>query len=101
LVDTGASSSVLDSTVITRLGLIQTGRPLVHTPTTGSNYEEREQYDVSFFLGSLPEDIASFTVGAIRSDLASEGFLAILGWDILRSCILTCHGPSRTFRLKY
>ncbi len=98
LVDTGASSSALDATVIQSLNLIQTGRTQVHTP---SGYGERDQFDVSLFFGSVPGDVKSFTVSIISSDLASEGFLAILGWDILRHCILTCDGPKGTFRLDY
>jgi hypothetical protein len=101
LVDTGASGCVLDFGIIARLGLIQTGRTKVHTSTTGPGYEERDQYDVSLFLGSLPGQVASFAVGVVGADLASEGFVAILGWDILFKCILTCNGPSKCFKLKY
>jgi hypothetical protein len=101
LVDTGASSCVLDSGIISRLGLIQTGKTLVHTSTTGQNYEERDLYDASIFIGDSLQGFAMFTVGFVRSDLASEGFLAIIGWDILNRCILTCDGPSGTFTLTF
>jgi hypothetical protein len=101
LIDTGASCSAIDSTIVVGLGLIQTGRSLLHTPTTGSAYVERDQYDVSLLLGSQPGEVKSFTVGALRSDFVSEGFEAVIGWDILKYCVLTCHGPSMTFRLTY
>jgi hypothetical protein len=102
LVDTGAASCVLDSTLIHGLGLIPTGKTLVHTATTGAQYEEREQYDASFFLVEPGTGAtAEYLVSVIGSDLASEGFLAIIGWDILFKCLLTCDGPARTFRLGF
>jgi len=38
LIDTGASGSVLDPSVISQLNLTLVGSVLVHTPSTGSNY---------------------------------------------------------------
>jgi hypothetical protein len=101
LIDTGAASCVLDSGIISRLNLIQTGRTFIHTPSTGTAYQEHEIYDASVFLGSLAGGVTSFNVEAVRSDLASEGFLAIIGWDILSKCVLLCDGPAGTFRLDY
>jgi hypothetical protein len=44
---------------------------------------------------------ASFTLGVIAPHLASEGFLAIVGWDILFLCVLTRDVPARSFRLDF
>src|SRR4051812_27928879 len=52
LVDTGASDSALDFGIIERLGLIPTGQVKVHTSTTGAEYEKRDQFAVSLFLGT-------------------------------------------------
>jgi len=101
LVDTGASCCALDNEIIARLGLILTGRTKIHTSTTGPGYEERDQYAASLFLGTAPGLTASFTVSVVGADLASEGFLAIVGWDILNQCILSCNGPRKLFRLRY
>ncbi len=44
---------------------------------------------------------AIFTVGALESDFASEGFMALVGWDVLRHCLLICDGPAATFTLYF
>jgi len=100
LVDTGASCCALDYGIITRLSLMQTGLAKIHTSTTGLGCEERALYDVSIFIGT-PDEVASFTVSVVGADLASEGFLAIIGWDILKRCVLTCDGPQNVFRLDF
>jgi hypothetical protein len=97
-VDTGASASAIDDNIVRQLGLIQTGRSRVHTP---AGYVERDQFDVTVFFGSQAGEVKSFTIGVISTDLASEGFAAILGWDILIQCVLTCDGPASSFRLDY
>ena len=101
LIDTGASASAVDLLIVSRLGLTPTGRALIHTSTSGSEYEEREQYAASLYIGSLPGETAEYTVSVIGTSLASEGFMAIIGWDILSKCILVCDGPQKTFRLDY
>jgi hypothetical protein len=45
LIDTGASISALDPTIIHSLGLAPRDVVSVHTPTTGPAYEERWSYD--------------------------------------------------------
>jgi hypothetical protein len=81
------------------------GQTLIHTPSTGSQYELRNQYAACFSLIDPSLDpsqgIKTFNVGAIESHLASEGFCAIIGWDILSHCILTCNGPAKTFQLEF
>ena len=95
LIDTGASGSVLDRSMIAQLGLISKGTTSIHTPSTGSAYETREIFDASVILGPDAPRPLVLTVAFIESDLASEGFLALIGWDVLEHCILTCDGPSR------
>jgi predicted aspartyl protease len=101
LVDTGASCCALDRHVVSQLGLIQTGRTPIHSPTTGAAYEERDQYDACIYFGSQPGEVKEFTVSVVATDLASEGFLAIIGWDVLKQCVLVCDGPNLSFRLDY
>ncbi len=101
LLDTGASGSAIDSTVISALGLTPTGSVLIHTPSTGSSYETRDEFDLMIVLGENTPDPKTFTVGIISSSFASEGFLALIGWDVLSHCVLTCNGPARSFSLDY
>jgi hypothetical protein len=101
LLDTGASASAIDSGIVLRLGLFSTGRTKIHTPTSGSDYEERDQYALSLFLGSQPGETVAYIVSVIETSLASEGFDALIGWDILSKCVLHCDGPQGTFQLDY
>jgi hypothetical protein len=86
LIDTGASCSVLDSSIIASFGLTLAGQTLVHTPSTGPQYESRNQYAACLFLIDTTldpgEGVAFYNVAAIESHLVSEGFAAIIGRDI-------------------
>jgi hypothetical protein len=79
-----------------------TGSVPIHTSTTGPNYELRDQYDASIFLVD-PQDgtTKEFTVGIIGADLACEGFVAIIGWDLLSKCVFHCDGPAGKFSLSW
>jgi hypothetical protein len=101
LLDTGASCSALDPLVAKGLGLDPAGRVQVHTPTTGTAYEWRNLYDATVVLGEGTSFVRTFTVGFLDTDLSSEGFLALVGWDILKACVFTCNGPTGTFTLKF
>ena len=104
LVDTGAACSVVDAHVLKGLGLAPTGSVQVHTPSTDGTYQYRDQYDVSLAL-SLPRESGKstrmWTVGVIASELAREGFFALIGWDLLKDCVLHCNGPKGEFSLKW
>ncbi len=101
LIDTGASDSAPDFGIIAHPGLIPTGRIKVRSSTTGSQYEERDQYAVSLYIGTQRGETAEYTVSVVGAGLASEGFLAIIGWNVLERCVLLCDGPKKTFRLDY
>ncbi len=101
LIDTGASCSLVERGIIRSLQLMPTGSVPIHTPSTGSNDSTRNQYDVTFVLGETGSAPAIFTVGALESEFASEGFMALIGWDVLRHCVLICDGPAATFTLYF
>ena len=75
LIDTGASISALDKTVVSALGLAARGQISLHTPTTGVAYEKRWCYDALFIVGESSAHPLSRAIQVIESSFASEGFL--------------------------
>jgi hypothetical protein len=101
LIDTGASLSVLDSTIVDSLGLVPKDIVSVHTPTTGSAYEKRRSYDALFIVGETTGDPFSKTIQIIECDLASEGIYALIGRNFLDACQFIYDGPKKSFTLQY
>jgi predicted aspartyl protease len=101
VVDTGASCSVLDEQIIRRLSLAPLGRVSIHTPSTGQAYVQRGSYLASIILGAGEPGRIEFVSRVIESELASQGFLALIGRDVLSRCILTFDGPADRFVLEY
>jgi hypothetical protein len=55
LVDTGASNTCVDPSILLGLGLTPTGVATVNTPTTGTQPQTQDQYDVGHLIpGQLP-----------------------------------------------
>jgi hypothetical protein len=73
----------------------------VHTPTTGPAYERRQSYDALFILGETLGEPLSKALQVIETDLASQGFFAIIGRDFLKECRFVYDGPSDTFTIHY
>lgn len=101
LIDTGASCSALDSTIIRSLDLQPHGTVSIHTPSTGSAYESRAQYDACLVIGDPAELALHLVRPVIACGLASEGFQALIGRDVLDCCVLTYDGPNRCFTLVF
>jgi hypothetical protein len=94
LIDTGASCTCLDPTVIAALQLPQTGSVSMLTPSTGATPHATAQYDASLFIPSVPNQAPlSFpTIPIVASDLVGQGIHALLGRDILSRCVLHYNG---------
>lgn len=103
LLDTGASCTCLDPSVFAALGLTPTGSVNVNTPSTGATPHVADQYDISLAVSaSSGPPLLLLTVPAIACELlASQGFHALIGRDILESCILIYNGQTKSFTLAY
>jgi len=90
LIDTGASITAVDDSVITSLGVQPVGVTTVHTP---SGSAQQNQYPVRFtFPGTnLPELSGTQAIGSV---LLPQGIVALIGRDALRSLILVYNGPA-------
>lgn len=101
LIDTGASISALDFNVIRRLDIPPRGSIAIHTPSTGTAYENRYTHDVCLVLGETETTSLIITTPIIGIELASQGFYALLGRDVLRHCRLVYDGPQGSITLEY
>ncbi len=96
LVDTGASCTAIDRKVLSQLGVSPTGTTQVHTPSTGAaKPHETNQYDVLVMIPGINQQSRAFITPAlpvIEADLEHQGYQALIGRDILASCVLTYVG---------
>ena len=103
LIDTGASCTCVDPTIIKALGLVPTGSTQMLTPSTGSQPVTTEQYDASLMIYGAnqqsPLEIPVMPV--VASDLKSQGIDALIGRDVLKFCLLTYNGAIELFTLAF
>jgi hypothetical protein len=103
LIDTGASGTCVDPSVLNTLGLTPTGSVPMITPSTGVTPHVADQYDVSLFVpcGTQPAlAIPTLGVSCVQLLLA-QGFHVLLGRDVLAQCVLTYNGSRAWFTLAY
>lgn len=105
LVDTGASATCLDPTILTTLGLTPTGSTLVSTPSTGNTPVQADQYDISLLVPPAGNSQVPLFLGTLPAlscgDLAPQGFQALIGRDVLSHCILIYNGNRGHFSLAF
>ena len=101
LIDTGASGTCIDNTVLASLSLNPTGKTLIHTPSTAGTAHTVNQFDVSliFPLPRLNWRIKALAV--MESHLRNQGIQALIGRDVLNDAIFTYNGASQIFTLGF
>ena len=101
LVDTGASHTCVDHSVIGPLKLEPTGLISAHTPTTHGKPTELFQYDVRILLANPSlSGVRSFDALPVSAcHLASQGIQGLLGRDVLAQCQLLYNGEIDQFTL--
>lgn len=102
LLDTGASGTCVDPSVLAALGLTPTGTVPVSTPTTGATPVVVDQYDIGLIIpAGNGQPLLSQTLPVVASELlAAQGFHALIGRDILSQCVFVYNG-SGFFTLSY
>lgn len=91
------------------LNLTPTGSTGINTPSTGAAAETRLIYDVSLIIlhpqyGANPPvpALVKNTIPVICTELfAAQGIHALIGRDVLQSCLLVYDGVNGTFSLAY
>lgn len=105
LIDTGASATCIDSSVLQALNLTPTGQTMIKTPSTGNTSVPFDQYDVSLLVPpAAANQIPLFigTLAVVCTDLfVSQGFHVLIGRDILSQCLFIYNGTTSLFTISY
>ncbi|HZF12839.1 MAG TPA: hypothetical protein VFE33_28965 [Thermoanaerobaculia bacterium] len=94
LIDTGASCTCVDPSVLLGLKLTPTGSVSVNTPSTGATPHEAEQFDVALVIPAPSGQPLVFqTIPVVSAELLiAQGFHALIGRDILDRCFFAYNG---------
>ena len=103
LVDTGASVTAIDPSVIQSLGIQPTGAIPLLTPSTGSTPVQVNTYDVGIVipLGMAGQNHVIGALQVFESSLTVQGIEALIGRDILSGSLLVYDGRANIFSLAF
>jgi hypothetical protein len=103
VLDTGATISAVDPTVLAALGLTATGKAEIHTPSTQGVPVLADTYDVSIgiFAGRAGDTHFVSNTIQVTASILGNGIQALIGTDILKSCIMTYNGADDCFTLAW
>jgi Retroviral aspartyl protease len=102
LIDTGASCTSIDNTILRQLDIPSTGTTPVHTPSTQANAPHiANLYDISLTLIHPLVSRTFHAVPVMESQLLHQGIQALIGRDILSWCLFTYDGNTKRFCLAF
>src|SRR6185295_12961783 len=103
LIDTGASCTAIDAEQLLPLALTPTGVAHVHTPSTSGQAAQMPQYDVTLGITHPSgNNLIIETVPIIAIPRFQRGGIsALVGRDVLASCLLVYNGTEKTFTLGF
>lgn len=101
LIDTGASGTCVDPTLIAKLGLPPTGAAPMQTPSTNGTPVQCNLYDVSVFIPDGQGGFMTPALPVMECNLAAQGILGLIGRDILNRCTLIYNGSANFVTLAY
>ncbi|HTA76756.1 MAG TPA: retroviral-like aspartic protease family protein [bacterium] len=99
LLDTGASGTVVDPSIIQKLAISPKGTGQFITPSTANVPHQAYTYDIALFLNHQGYSKPFLTLPVAELKLAHQGFEVLIGRDVLDKCLFIYDGPSRIFTL--
>jgi hypothetical protein len=102
LIDTGASCSNVQKSVLERLGLEPVGEELVHTASTEGTPKEVAAYAVQIFFAGVSGGQFDADLRVVAADdFSGLGVEMLLGRDVLGRCLIFFNGPEGRFTLAF
>jgi hypothetical protein len=103
LIDTGASLSCMDKTLLATLGIPSSGAVGIATPSTGEGSHNCLVYDVSLFIQVKAPGKWFFNtmVQVAEIDIARQGIAGLIGRDLLATTNFIYNGEAGLFTLAY
>lgn len=105
MVDTGASCTCIDPSIIATLRIPPSGEAYMRTPSTGSEPVNVNEYDVSLSIFGPSTDHPPYCIpnlAVVESQLLqAHGFHALIGRDVLSNCVFSYNGALRLYTLAF
>ncbi len=104
LIDTGASTTCLDQTILSALQINPTGQTLIHTPSSGGDGHSCPMYDVGIFIpGQVAGSLLHFVnpVPVVGTNFKIQGIQGLLGRDVLKNACLFYNGTTNLYTLSF
>ena len=101
LIDTGASGTCIDPSILSPLGLTATGAIAIHTPSTSGKPHICDQFDVALGIDHPKDPMIVLTIPVVSTPLSATRIQALIGRDVLQECLFIYDGISGTFTLAF
>jgi hypothetical protein len=102
LIDTGASSTCIENSILASLGLVPTGSILMNTPSTGQAPLPAFVYDVEMqFSGHNGSNYTFPNLAAVGCDFTGQNIDGLFGRDALGQSRLIYSGPDSSWMLSF
>jgi hypothetical protein len=101
LIDTGASATVIDESVLRQLGLAPTGTVQILTPSTRGVPITCMAYDIKAGIYHPAHSLVLGTFPVIAGDFTGQTISALIGRDVLRNCLFIYDGVALHFTIAF